>query len=643
MLGIDLGTSTAKVAVVERGRPRLLRIDGVPLMPAAVAIGGDGCPWVGYPAYRQLKMDPSAGVRGVKPRLGEEISLALGAVTCSPQEIAALILGRLRQVAEETLKVPVSRAVIAVPACYSDMQRRAIRSAGELAGLKVLRLVNEAAAAALARAVSEPASRLQLVYDLGGGCFDCAVVRRDPQRVALLATQGDARLGGDALDARLMDYALAQLTASQEIDPRDDFEAMARLRLGCEAARVALTETERTWIEVSELRGPDGRLLQWSLPLTRAICDELVAATIEPTLAAVTAVLETAGVAHTELDEVLVLGGVSRMPLVQQRLERLLGLGACAGVDPELSVAAGAALLGAALDGQPGVPELVDVTGHTLGTSALGDRDGAPYLYTYVPLIQRNTPIPVARSEAFSTIDDGQRAIDVHIYQGEDPDALKNTEIGTFRIEGLSDVPAGNLLVMTFRLDANGLLSVSAREQQTGLVKQVSIDNASSRFAATGFGASRHRLAALLAGRSLDEVARVVEAEAAAAAAKEAEAAAAAVKEAEAAAAKEAEESAARAQAAATVAAAESESRLQAAPTAVAAGSAADAEASALPDLLERVTSKAERLLPGANAEDRADLTQLLTLVYSARAQGDAATLERAGAALTDLVYFLET
>ena len=572
IIGIDLGTTNSEVAVVQDGRTEIIEVDGSKLLPSVVGLADDGALLVGQAARNQYSLYPERTIRSVKRRMGEDVHLAMGEQEYRPQEISALILQRLKKAAENYLGQPVAKAVITVPAYFSDAQRQATRDAGGVAGLEVVRIINEPTAAALAYEVDHEEPKNILVYDLGGGTFDVSVVRLSREVTEVLASHGNNHLGGDDFDAKLVEHVTAHLGKEKGLDPSADRAAMARILRACETAKIALSDAPFARIEEEYLLEKDGTPVHLSLEVDRSEYEEMIGGYIDETLEAAHTALEGAGLTVSDIQEVLLVGGATRTPLVQQRLERELGMQPRAEVDPDLCVAAGAAIQAAVIAGRQVSGVLVDVTPYTFGTSAWADLNGEPYPYTFIPLIRKNTPIPVTKSDAFETMHDAQEAIDVKVYQGEDPDALNNTEIGSFRIEGLSDVPAGNVIVTTFSLDVNGILNVSSREKRTGLEKHITIDNATARFEEQELDAARQRISALV-----DVEAEEVEAE-----------------------------------------------------------RRDEAQAQAL-------IEKAERLMEGANAEDKEDLVDLVESLKDARAKGDAGGVERAIAELTDLIYYLES
>ena len=497
IIGIDLGTTNSEVAVVEHGRVTIIEVDGAKILPSVVGLADDGALLVGQTARNQYLLHPERTIRSIKRRMGTPDEVSIGDQTYRPQEISALILARLKKAAENHLGGPVSKAVITVPAYFSDAQRQATRDAGELAGLEVARIINEPTAAALSYEVEHNEARNILVYDLGGGTFDVSVVRLAQDVTEVLSSHGNNHLGGDDFDGKIVEYLLDHLK-EQDIDPGNHPSAMARITRAAESAKIALSDAPFARIEEEHLLEHDGKPVHLSVELARTDFEEMIGTYIDETLEAVHTALEGAKLTISELSQILLVGGATRTPLIQRRLEEQFELPPRSEIDPDLCVATGAAIQAAVIAGDKVSGVLVDVTPYTFGTSALSMLNGEPYLYTFVPLIMKNTPIPVTKSEAFATMEDGQRAIDVRVYQGEDPDALNNTEIGSFHIEGLSDVPAGNTIITTFSLDVNGILKVTSKEKRTGLEKRITIDNATARFEQDEMASAQERVGALI-------------------------------------------------------------------------------------------------------------------------------------------------
>ncbi len=497
IIGIDLGTTNSEVAVVQNGRVKV--IDASPdkkILPSFVGLADDGTILVGEPAKNQYSLYPERTIKSIKRQMGSEEKVMLGIHTYSPQEISAIILRRLKDIAEVDLGIPLRKAVITVPAYFSDAQRQATREAGEIAGLEVVRMINEPTAAALSYEASRQEHKRVLVYDLGGGTFDVSVVSIEDDVVEVLASHGNNHLGGDDFDAKIVAHLVEQLK-QQGVDVTSSRQAMARINRAAEAAKIALSDRPYVRIEEEYLLEQQGTPVNLSLELERHDYEAMIAPYIDETLEAVHIALNGAGLTVADLDEVLLVGGATRTPLVTRRLEEDLGLTVRAEVDPELCVATGAAIQGAMIAGESVAAVLVDITPYTFGTSCLGELNGDLYRFFYVPVIHKNTPIPVTKSEAFYTIHDNQTTVVVSIYPGEDPDALNNIKIGECTVENLSKVPSGNPIILQLSLDLDGILQVSAREKTTGLEKSIRIDNAISRFREGELEAARERVEAL--------------------------------------------------------------------------------------------------------------------------------------------------
>ncbi len=499
IIGIDLGTTNSEVAVVRDGRVEVLEIqNGSRLLPSVVGLADDGALLVGESARNQFVLHPERSVRSVKRQMGSTLPVYLGDRKFSPQEISAIILKRLKEVAERHLGEPVERAVITVPAYFSDAQRQATRDAGEIAGLEVVRIINEPTAAALAYESDHAGRKNILVYDLGGGTFDVSVVRLEEGVVEVLASHGNNHLGGDDFDEKIVNHVLKHLRETADVtDDEIPSPAMARIRRAAENAKIHLSNNPFALLEEEYLLERDGKVTHLSLELDRYDYEGMIQPFLDETLKAAHTALDGAGLSVTDLDEILLVGGATRTPLVFNRLERDLGLLPRNEVDPDLCVAAGAAMQGAVIGGGSVSSVLVDVTPYTFGTNALAELDGEPYPYTFVPLIRKNSAIPTSKSEVFYTVYDDQDRVEVMIYQGEEPDALENTEIGRFMIEGMSKAPAGNEIITTFSLDIDGILHVSSKEKQSDLEVNITIDNAIAQFDALQMDQARERVGRL--------------------------------------------------------------------------------------------------------------------------------------------------
>jgi len=498
ILGIDLGTTNSEIAIYRDGRPEVLRDDqGRIILPSVVGLTETGELLVGEEARNQLLLYPERTVRSIKRRMGSDAKVRLGEREYTPQEISAIILSRLKEIAQARLGRPIRKAVITVPAYFSDTQRQATREAGEIAGLEVARIINEPTAAALVYEAAQHQGKRILVYDLGGGTFDVSVVRIEQGVVEVISSHGNNHLGGDDFDHKIVEHVLEHLKLKHGVDVADRPQAMARILRSAEDAKKQLSDHPYARIAEEYLAEHSGQPVNLDLELSREEYEDMIAPFIEETLGAIHIALESAGLTSSQVDEILLVGGATRTPLIRRRLVEAFGTQPRGEVDPDLCVAMGAAIQGAAMTGTEVSAVLVDVTPYSFGTSALGELNGELYPYHYVPIIPKNTPIPARLSEVFFTVLDEQTDVDVRIYQGENNDALENIKIGEFRVSGLSREPAGNPVILDLALDRNGILQVSAREKKTGLERRITIDNATSRYDREQLDEARQRIGAL--------------------------------------------------------------------------------------------------------------------------------------------------
>jgi len=498
ILGIDLGTTNSEIAIYRDGRPEVLRDDqGRIILPSVVGLTETGELLVGEEARNQLLLYPERTVRSIKRRMGSDAKVRLGEREYTPQEISAIILSRLKEIAQARLGRPIRKAVITVPAYFSDTQRQATREAGEIAGLEVARIINEPTAAALVYEAAQHQGKRILVYDLGGGTFDVSVVRIEQGVVEVISSHGNNHLGGDDFDHKIVEHVLEHLKLKHGVDVADRPQAMARILRSAEDAKKQLSDHPYARIAEEYLAEHSGQPINLDLELSREEYEDMIAPFIEETLGAIHIALESAGLTSSQVDEILLVGGATWTPLIRRRLVEAFGTQPRGEVDPDLCVAMGAAIQGAAMTGTEVSAVLVDVTPYSFGTSALGELNGELYPYHYVPIIPKNTPIPARMSEVFFTVLDEQTDVDVRIYQGENNDALENIKIGEFRVSGLSREPAGNPVILDLALDRNGILQVSAREKKTGLERRITIDNATSRYDREQLEEARQRIGAL--------------------------------------------------------------------------------------------------------------------------------------------------
>jgi molecular chaperone DnaK len=508
IVGIDLGTTNSEIAVYRNGQAEVLADDaGRTMTPSVVGFDQDGALLVGEEARNQFLLWPDRTVRSIKRRMGSEETVAVAGRHYAPQEISAMILKHLKEIAERRLGQRVARAVITVPAYFSDAQRQATRAAGEIAGLEVVRIINEPTAAALVyeagvyeAGVYEAGHRMGkrvLVYDLGGGTFDVSVVRIEQGVVEVLASHGNNHLGGDDFDQKVVTHLLDHLKIKHGVDISARPQAMARISRAAETAKRHLSDHPFAQIDEEYIAERDGAPVHLSLELSRHDYEAMIEPFIEETLAAVHTALKGANLTASQVEKILLVGGVTRTPMIRERLKTVFGLDPRGDVSPDLCVAMGAALQGAAIAGETIAAVLVDVTPYTFGTSVLGFLHGEFYPWCFAPVIPKNTPIPVRRSEVFTTSTDNQKIADLSVYQGEDPDARRNIELGKFKIEGLSAAPRGNQIIFELALDRDGILHVSAKEKKTGLEHRTTIDKAMDRYGAGAVTDAQQRIGAL--------------------------------------------------------------------------------------------------------------------------------------------------
>jgi molecular chaperone DnaK len=511
IIGIDLGTTNSEVAVVENGQVLVIADNNKKILPSFVGIDDQGDILVGEPARNQYLVYPERTIKSIKRLMGQDTQVNLAGHAYAPQEISAIILKRLKAIAEQYVGQAVTKAVITVPAYFSDAQRQATREAGEIAGLDVVRMINEPTAAALAYGANQVEQKRMLVYDLGGGTFDVSVVNIEAGVVEVLSSHGDNQLGGDDFDQQIIEHILDHLQETQGVDVRQHSKALARITRAAENAKFVLSDEPYARIEEEYLLEHEGTAIHLSLELSRIDYEEMIEDYINATIDAVHIAMKGAKLTPTDIDEIVLVGGSTRTPCIRERLYDEFGFEPHSEVDPDLCVAMGAAIQAAMISGQEVDAVLVDVTPYTYGTSAIGYLDDEYYPFKFVPIIHKNTALPNRKTEAFVTNHDGQEIVNVTIYQGEDPDALNNIKIGEFLVEGLQDVDAGNVITITLALDLNGILHVSAQEKATGLEKSITIKNALSRFEHEALDSAKQRINKLF---GQDETIRAVKNEA---------------------------------------------------------------------------------------------------------------------------------
>ncbi|HEU4777669.1 MAG TPA: molecular chaperone DnaK [Telluria sp.] len=474
IIGIDLGTSNSAAAVLRGGRPVIIpSAEGISLggkaFPSYVALTADGQMLVGEPARRQAAANPDGTVTAFKRKMGKRVTIRLKDRDYSPEQLSAFLLQKIKRDAEAFLGEPVDKAVVTVPAYFDDNQRAATKDACRIAGLEVVRLVNEPTAASLSYGLDRMGQELRIVViDLGGGTLDVTIMEFGKGVFEVKATSGDTQLGGTDMNQRIFEHLAERFQMATGVDVKNDRKAAARLVEAAETAKIELTASVNTHISLPYLAAVNGEPRHLELDLSRTDLERLVRPVIERCRAPVEQALHDAGIAPRELDRVVFVGGPTRMPAVRSFFEELFGRKAEMGVDPMECVAAGAAIQAGVLAGEVGGIVLVDVTPLTLGVETLGG--------IATPLIARNTPIPVKRSEAFTTAADMQTSVTVHVFQGERPMAGDNTSLGEFNLDGLPPAPRGiPKIEVSFDIDSNGILSVAAKDTASGKSQSIRI------------------------------------------------------------------------------------------------------------------------------------------------------------------------
>ena len=508
IVGIDLGTTNSEVAVVENGRPRVISVDGDPILPSVVGLAEDGKLLVGKPARNQYVLAPDRTVKSIKRKMGQDVKVPVGDQQFRPQEISAMILRRLKEAAEKDLGKPVTKAVITVPAYFNDTQRQATREAGQLAGLEVVRIINEPTAAALTYTPDPEGNEKFLVYDLGGGTFDVSVLSAEGGVFEVLSSHGDTQLGGDDFDELFLNSVADEFEKLFGVDLRANKSTRARLLRAVENAKKHLSDHAFAKIEEEFIAEKDGVPLHLSQEVGRSEFESLIAPLIDRTMQCVQKALDDAKLTAAQIKQVVLVGGSTRIPVIGRLLEERLGQPAHREVHPDLCVALGAAVQAGIIAGESVGAVLVDITPHSLGIKSLEIPQSFslhPNEWKFTPIITRNTPLPASRSEVFCTVSDNQPTVEIDVFQGESGDVRRNHRVGKFLVEGLARVPAGNQLVVQMDLTLDGTLKVSAREKATGLVRQVTIENAMARFAVEERDAAQQRLERMWANPSWGE------------------------------------------------------------------------------------------------------------------------------------------
>ena len=475
VIGIDLGTTNSCVAVLEGGEPVVItNAEGSRTTPSVVGFAKNGERLVGETAKRQAVTNPERTISSIKRHMGEDYTITIDDKKYTPQDISAIILSKLKADAESYLGEKITEAVITVPAYFSDAQKQATKDAGRIAGLDVKRIINEPTAASLAYGLDkEGGSSKIMVYDLGGGTFDVSILEIGDGVFEVLATNGDTHLGGDDFDKRIMDWLADNFAKEHGVDLRNDKMALQRLKEAAEKAKIELSSAQTANINLPFITVTQEGPLHLNVDLTRAKFEQLVGDLIERTVEPMNKAMSDAGVTPNDLSKIILVGGSTRIPAVQETVKRVTGKEPFKGINPDECVAVGAAIQAGVLTGEVHDVLLLDVTPLSLSIETLGG--------VATKLIERNTTIPTKKSQIFSTAADNQTAVDIHVMQGERPMAADNITLGRFQLTGIAPAPRGvPQIEVTFDIDANGIVNVSAKDLGTGNAQHITITSSSN-------------------------------------------------------------------------------------------------------------------------------------------------------------------
>ena len=604
IVGIDLGTSNSEVAAFTEGKVQVLGPGKSKLLPSVVGLSPSGELLVGEAARNQLVLYPERTVRSIKRKMGSSETVSLGDRQFSPPEISALILRELATWAGRQLQQPIEKAVITVPAYFSDAQRQATREAAKLAGLEAVRILNEPTAASLA--YGEGSRHNALVYDLGGGTFDVSIVALEGDVTEVLASHGNNHLGGDDFNDLLAEHLLSAFQSKHGIDLRNQHPvARARVWWAAEEAKRRLSFEPETTVREEALVTVNGKPLHLEVEITRERYESMIRPLLEQTLESVSKALADARKGPSDLDAILLVGGSTRTPLITQMLKERTNLTPREEIHPDLCVALGAGVLASRLGGHEVERVLVDVSPYSFGISYLGERGGIPYPHCYKPILRRNSPLPMTRTERFYTSHPYQEEVEICVYEGEDEDALRDILVGDFHVKGLTPVREENEVLCRMSLDLDGILHVTAIEKRSGLSKHITIARALETKSEVEIAAARKRLEALYSTWESEEEGADEKEEG------------------------EDEETIAN------------EHSLQALP-APSESSMEEDTWSELASEGKQLIDRSRRLLEQMHEEDREEAIDLNAQIESALGENDAAALKQAAHDLRELLFFVE-
>jgi molecular chaperone DnaK len=494
-VGIDLGTTYSLVAVVDKGRPAVLARGDERLVPSVVGLSDDGRIIVGQTALNQFVLAPERTVRSIKRKMGTEERIRLGGRDYLPEDISAFTLRHLKTMAEEILGDKVDRAVITVPAYFNDVQRQATKRAGELAGLEVLRIINEPTAAALAYGIEQQIDQFLMVYDLGGGTFDVSIIEQQGEILEVRASHGNVHLGGDDFDERLLQRLLAHLSSEHRYDFKSDSRAMARLVRASERVKIALSDSPYARAAEEFLARYDAQIAHLDLEIGRSELEGMIEDLLKSTLDSIDHAMKDAQIKPEQINRVLLVGGSSRIPRVSEMIEEKLGLQPAMEINPDEAVALGAAVQAAIINGEEVSAMLVDVTPHSLGITVAEVVFGNLVPGGFRPIIRRNTTIPTTKSERFHTITPEQDTVEIEVCQGESPVAAENTQLGKFKLTGIPPAENPNDLrevIVQFSYNLNGIVEVTANDRRGERREMLSLSTTAGKRAASEPEVKKH-------------------------------------------------------------------------------------------------------------------------------------------------------